>query len=69
MISPVERAPGDYVVRETRTAPSGLVVYTLVDLAGNVSHVSLPKHLTVSEWADPVLRHHVSSRSSQGRRP
>lgn len=51
--------PGAYVVRSTETARDGRVTYTVVDMAGRISKVTIPRALTLTELADPVIRHHV----------
>lgn len=53
------RDPGAYVIRSIARALDGRVHYVVCDLAGNVSRVTLPHALTVTEWADPVIRYHV----------
>jgi len=54
--------PGAYVTRETRAAPSGRATHTIVDMAGRVLHVTVPRNLGATEHLDLVLRHAVSSR-------
>lgn len=51
--------PGAYVVRSTERARDGRVTYTVVDMAGRISKVTIPHALTLTEFADPVIRHHV----------
>lgn len=51
--------PGAYVVRSTDRARDGRVTYTVVDMAGRISKVTIPRALTLTELADPVIRHHV----------
>jgi len=58
-----------YVVRSTRATPDGRVSYELVDLAGAVVHVTLPRHLTLTEWAHPVIVHALGSRGTPPSRP
>ncbi len=52
--------PGAYVVRSTEATPGGNVVVTVVDMAGTVSHVTVPRSVSLSEILDPVIRHHVT---------
>ena len=59
--------PGAYVLRSTATAPDGRVVYTVVDMNGRVSHVTLPHELTLTELADPIIRAHVANQPSMER--
>lgn len=61
--------PGAYVIRSTRRTFDGRVCYTVVDMAGRVSNVTLPHELTVTELADPVIRHHVIQRAKRAGRP
>ena len=59
--------PGAYVVRSTKTALDGRVVYAIVDMNGRVSHVTIPHELTLTELVDPILRHHVANQPSMAR--
>ena len=59
--------PGAYVLRSTATAPDGRVVYTVVDMNGRVSHVTLPHELTLTELVDPIIRAHVANQPSTER--
>lgn len=59
--------PGAYVLRSTARAPDGRVVYTVVDLNGRVSHVTIPHSLTLTELVDPIIRAHVAGARSAGR--
>lgn len=63
------RDPGAYVVRSIRPALDGRVHYEIVDMAGRVSRVTVPRSLTLTEHVDPVLRYHVASRPTSERRP
>lgn len=58
-----------YVVRATRAAPDGRATYELVDMAGRVVHVTLPRHLTNTEHAHPILLHALASRGTRPTRP
>lgn len=53
--------PGAYVVRSTTTAPDGRIVYTVVDMNGRVSSVTIDHALTLTELVDPIIRHHVAT--------
>lgn len=57
--------PGAYVIRETRRTFDGRACYTVVDMAGRVSNVTLARELTLTELADPVIRHHVIQRAKK----
>lgn len=59
--------PGAYVVRATDAAPDGRVVYTVVDMNGRVSKVTIPRHLTLTELADPIIRTHIAHQPSTER--
>jgi hypothetical protein len=61
--------PGAYIVRSIEPAWDGRVIYTVVDMAGTVTQVTLPRRLTLTEDADAVLRHHVARRHRRVRRP
>lgn len=60
--------PGAYVLRSTKVAPDGRVVYTVVDMNGRVSNVTIPHNLTLTEHVDPIIRHHISHGPPTGRR-
>lgn len=53
---------GTYVTRSTSRERGGFVVYEVVDAAGRIVKVGLPRALTTSEWAHPVIAHAVRSR-------
>lgn len=59
--------PGAYVLRSTTTAPDGRVVYTVVDMNGRVSSVTIPHELTLTEHVDPIIRHHIATQPSAAR--
>lgn len=59
--------PGAYVVRSTATAPDGRVVYTVVDMNGRVSSVTIDHALTLTELVDPIIRHHIATQPSVAR--
>lgn len=60
-------APG-YVVREIRTVTPGWSTYTIVDMAGDVMHATVPHHLTETGLVDPVLRQRVAYHHARTRR-
>lgn len=60
--------PGAYVVRSTDTAPDGRVAYTVVDMDGRVSRVIIPRHLTLTETVDSIIRQHIARQPAAGRR-
>lgn len=49
-------APGDYVKRAERDTAGEYVTVTIVDMYGNVRHVTIPKRHTADGWDDPTLR-------------
>lgn len=56
----MSRDPGAYVLRSTATAPDGRIVYTVVDMDGRVSSLTISHELTLSELVDPIIRHHIA---------
>lgn len=60
--------PGAYVVRTIDRARDGRVTYTVVDMAGRVSKVTIPHALTLTELADPVIRHHIETNARRASR-
>lgn len=51
-----------YTLRSTSPLRGGFVVYEVVDQAGNIINVGLPRELTTDEWAHPVIQHAVRTR-------
>lgn len=56
----------DYVIRSARRSAGGLVTYVVVDELGRVTHVAMPFHLSVPEFADPIIRRTVAQHPRRG---
>lgn len=54
-------APGDYVVRETRSVTPGAVTYVIVDRAGVVQHMTMSRAVSATEDRDVLLRARAAS--------
>lgn len=59
--------PGAYVVRSVRRSASGLSVYTVVDMAGEVRQVAVPYALTLDEYLHHTLRAAVTNNRPRAR--
>lgn len=58
-----------YVVRSVGPERAGQVTYTLVDMAGQLVRVTIPRRLTTDELAGPILTHAVGCRRHAPPRP
>jgi hypothetical protein len=52
---PRKTSGAGYVIRSTVRGPGGLVTYTVVDLFGQVRHVSVPYKFSYPAAVDPIL--------------